>query len=164
MPSERWTCQATGVVCKFPRNVWFLDVISGFGSQQGQWLTSFVSRTWSTYIGWCMIASVGRHSLYIRKNLVSQIWSLICIHVGCMSTTPNIPMGNMVLFKLLQRTWSCSPSDRYRVHWRCVTCTWVPIECRLWGCSLSRWHWRLYHYSWQCQGSLQDLGSFHSST
>ncbi len=42
--------------------------------------------------------------------------------------------------------------------------TWVPIKCRLWGCSPSRWHWQLHHYSWLCQGSPPDLGSFCSST
>ncbi len=106
------TCRATGVVCEFPRNVWFLVMISRFGLQQGQWLTSFVSRTWSTDIRWLMIVSCRWHSLYIERNLVSWIWSLICIHVGCMSTTPRRPMVIMVLFLLLQTIWSCSPSNR----------------------------------------------------
>ena len=73
---------------------------------------SFVSRNWFDYIRWGMIASVGRHLLYIGRNLVSRTWSLIWIHVVCMSTTPRSLMGYMVFLKLLQRTWSCSPSNR----------------------------------------------------
>jgi hypothetical protein len=53
------------------------------------------------YIGLPMIASSGRHSLYIERNLVYQIWSLICIHVGCTSIILRRLMRSIVLFKLL---------------------------------------------------------------
>ena len=115
-----------------------------------------------------LIITKWRTALFVQLkefDLPNMVFDMI--HVGCMSIIPRrlILISSVALFKLLLTIWNFSPSNRLRVHWKCViSIKLLPIHQDGWE---ERWEaiarimfdCRVWYYGlwWHCYYTTRSL-------